>query len=303
MEYFQTCLLSCDSFENILECFFRRFFFCAFENDLFVRNFDPIFFFVFCPSETSVHRTRSILGIVEPENLTELDTAGSPLINHGHKNCNAPAIHEIPPDGFTREQRQSGWIVVHVVLAIYCFWFLATICDEYFVPCIQSICSCFNLNEDVVGATFMAAAASSPELFINCVGTFITKSDLGVGAIVGSAVFNVLAVPACCGLFAGKVRTALLRFREETFRFQQSERTFHSTILIFQVIFLDWWPVSRDCLMYGVSVISLIITLQDGIVMWYEALLLVFFYVIYIAGMNDSHFFFPISNDESQNNH
>lgn len=52
----------------------------------------------------------------------------------------------------------------------------------------------------------MAAAASSPELFINSVGTFITKSDLGVGAIVGSAVFNVLAVPACCGLFAGQVR-------------------------------------------------------------------------------------------------
>lgn len=44
------------------------------------------------------------------------------------------------------------------------------------------------MNEDVVGATFMAAAASSPELFINSVGTFITKSDLGVGTIVGSAV-------------------------------------------------------------------------------------------------------------------
>lgn len=101
----------------------------------------------------------------------------------------------------------------------------------------------------------MAAAASSPELFINCVGTFITKSDLGVGAIVGSAVFNVLAVPACCGLFAGSV------------------------------IYLDWWPVSRDCLMYAVSVISLILTLQDGVVMWYEALLLVLFYMIYIAGM------------------
>lgn len=112
----------------------------------------------------------------------------------------------------------------------------------------------FNLNEDIVGATFMAAAASSPELFINCVGTFITKSDLGVGTIVGSAVFNVLAVPACCGLFAG------------------------------QVVFLDWWPVSRDSLMYGISVVALIFTLQDGKVMWYEALLLVLAYVIYIAG-------------------
>lgn len=52
----------------------------------------------------------------------------------------------------------------------------------------------------------MAAAASSSELFINVVGTFVTKSDLGVGTIVGSAVFNILAVPACCGLFARKVR-------------------------------------------------------------------------------------------------
>lgn len=51
-----------------------------------------------------------------------------------------------------------------------------------------------------------------------------------------------------------------------------------------QVIFLDWWPVSRDCLMYAVSVISLIFTLQDGIVMWWEALLLVLFYIVYIAG-------------------
>lgn len=57
----------------------------------------------------------------------------------------------------------------------------------------------------LVGGTFMAAAASSSELFINAVGTFITKSDLGVGTIVGSAVFNILAVPACCGLFAGQV--------------------------------------------------------------------------------------------------
>lgn len=36
--------------------------------------------------------------------------------------------------------------------------------------------------------------------------------------------------------------------------------------------------------MYGISVIMLIITLQDGKVMWYEALILVLAYMIYIAG-------------------
>lgn len=61
------------------------------------------------------------------------------------------------------------------------------------------------MKEDVVGATFMAAATSSPELFINCIGTFVTQGDLGVGTVVGSSVFNILAVPACCGLFAGQV--------------------------------------------------------------------------------------------------
>lgn len=61
------------------------------------------------------------------------------------------------------------------------------------------------MPEDVAGATFMAAAVSCPELFVNVVGTFITEGDIGVGTIVGSAVFNVLAVPACCGLFAKQV--------------------------------------------------------------------------------------------------
>lgn len=62
------------------------------------------------------------------------------------------------------------------------------------------------MEADIAGATFMAAASSSPELFINCIGTFVTEGDLGVGAIVGSAVFNVLAVPACCALVAGRVK-------------------------------------------------------------------------------------------------
>ena len=67
-----------------------------------------------------------------------------------------------------------------------------------------------NMSEDVVGATFMAAAVSSPDLFINIVGTFITEGDIGVGTVVGSGIFNGLAVPAFCGLFAGQVQIIFL---------------------------------------------------------------------------------------------
>ncbi|KAL0902413.1 hypothetical protein ABMA27_000291 [Loxostege sticticalis] len=171
------------------------------------------------------------------------------------KNCTPAAILEFPPDGLTHEQRRHGYIVIHCILAIYCFMLLGTVCEQYFVPAIDIICERVDMSADVTGATFMAAASSSPELFINCVGTFVTEGDLGVGAVVGSAVFNVLAVPACCALFAGRV------------------------------IDLDWWSVSRDCLMYAVAVVALILTLLDDTIYWHEALLLVLMYTFYILAM------------------
>ena len=49
----------------------------------------------------------------------------------------------------------------------------------------------------------MAAGGSAPELFTSVIGVFIAKSDVGIGTIVGSAVFNILFVIAACA-FAAK---------------------------------------------------------------------------------------------------
>lgn len=38
---------------------------------------------------------------------------------------------------------------------------------------------------------------------------FITHGDVGVGTIVGSAVFNILCIVGVCGLFAGQVSKTL----------------------------------------------------------------------------------------------
>jgi len=51
------------------------------------------------------------------------------------------------------------------------------------------------------------------------------------------------------------------------------------------VIPLDWWPVTRDCLAYGITVSILICIIHDERIEWYEALILVFLYVIYILIM------------------
>ncbi|KAF5282341.1 hypothetical protein FQR65_LT14330 [Abscondita terminalis] len=179
------------------------------------------------------------------------------------QNCTPAAIHEFPSDGFTKEQRKSGWIAVHIFLTIYCFVVLSTVCEAYFVPAIQLIVERLNLSEDVVGASFMAITNSSPELFINFVGTFVTEGDIGVGTVVGSNVFNILAVPVCCGLF--------------------TKSEFH----------FDWWLIIRDGLIYGLSVVLLIITLSDDKVYWYEALTFVLVYSIYILVL---YFNTPIRN-------
>lgn len=36
-------------------------------------------------------------------------------------------------------------------------------------------------------------------------GVFVTEGDVGVGTIVGSAVFNILVIIGICGIFAGQV--------------------------------------------------------------------------------------------------
>uniref|UniRef100_A0A3B4HBB4 Solute carrier family 24 member 4 n=1 Tax=Pundamilia nyererei TaxID=303518 RepID=A0A3B4HBB4_9CICH len=151
-----------------------------------------------------------------PENETE------------EKNCSAPAIHEFPDDFFTNNERKSGAILLHIAAALYMFLALAITCDEYFVTSLEKICEKLDLSEDVAGATFMAAGSSAPELFASVIGVFITHGDVGVGTIVGSAVFNILCIIGVCGIFAG------------------------------QVVMLTWWAVFRDSFYYILSVVALI---------------------------------------------
>ncbi|XP_077443335.1 sodium/potassium/calcium exchanger 4 isoform X2 [Stigmatopora argus] len=170
------------------------------------------------------------------------------------KNCSSPAIHEFPDDLFTNDERKSGAILLHIAAALYMFLALAITCDEYFVTSLEKICEKLNLSEDVAGATFMAAGSSAPELFASVIGVFITHGDVGVGTIVGSAVFNILCIIGVCGIFAG------------------------------QVVVLTWWAVFRDSF-YILSVLALIAFIYDEKIVWWESLVLVFMYAGYILIM------------------
>ncbi|XP_072895599.1 sodium/potassium/calcium exchanger 4-like [Hemitrygon akajei] len=171
------------------------------------------------------------------------------------KNCTEPAIHEFPSDLFTNKERQHGGVLLHIAGAVYMFYALAIVCDDFFVPALEKICERLHLNEDVAGATFMAAGSSAPELFASVIGVFITHGDVGVGTIVGSAVFNILCIIGVCGLFAG------------------------------QIVYLTQWSVFRDSLYYTLSVILLIVFMYDEKIDWWEGLILILMYAGYILVM------------------
>jgi len=86
------------------------------------------------------------------------------------------------------------------------FYGLAFVCDEYFEASLDLICENLKLSQDVAGATFMAAGSSAPELFTSVMAVFVSESDVGIGTIVGSAVFNILIIIGCCALAAPNIK-------------------------------------------------------------------------------------------------
>jgi len=171
------------------------------------------------------------------------------------KNCSEPAYQEFPSDGFTNDQRSGGAIVIHVLISLYMFLGLAIICDDYFVASLEQIVEKLQLSDDVAGATFMAAGSSAPELFTSIIGVFVAKGDVGIGTIVGSAVFNILVIIGLCALLCDKPTQ------------------------------LSWWPLLRDSSYYLVSIAILIVTMLDSEIYWWEAGIMLLFYMGYIIVM------------------
>ena len=151
-------------------------------------------------------------------------------------------------------------VVGYIAGVLWLFIGLAIVADELFVPSLDLIAEKWGLSEDVAGATLMAAGGSSPELFTSAVGTFL-RSSVGFGAIVGSAVFNVLFVVGVCALSTAKPMQ------------------------------LTWWPMFRDSTYYLVTL--LVLAVFFGVnspqeIDWYEALILHGMYWLYVFIMSQN---------------
>lgn len=143
-----------------------------------------------------------------------------------------------------------------MLVAIYTFFGLAIVCDDYFVASLDRICEELKLSPDIAGASFMAAGSSAPELATVIIGVFFAKDDIGVSGVIGSAVFNIMFVISVCALCTGTVCQ------------------------------LNWWPLVRDCFFYAVSILVMLFVIINDTISWVEALIMLICYVVYCFALH-----------------
>lgn len=152
---------------------------------------------------------------------------------------------------------------------IISFYLLAEISDRYFVVSLDRISEKLNMSHDMAGATLMAIGSSAPELFVALISIFKPggHADIGIGTIVGSALFNLLVIVGAVGIV-----------RKST---------------------LAWQPVVRDLLFYILAIAVLFYVLYNGSVSLLEATLFIVLYIFYVfAVVNWRNWFNYTSLDE-----
>jgi K+-dependent Na+/Ca+ exchanger-like protein len=123
-----------------------------------------------------------------------------------------------------------------LVFAVYAsLWGISLVCEDYFVPALNKVCHNYNLKGDVAGATLMAMGNSAPLLFTSIISVFVTRSSLGLGTAIGSAIFNHLCICGACVIYSQEGKIAL-----------------------------DWRVLFRDCLFYLLSLIMLVWSLKGS---------------------------------------
>ena len=159
--------------------------------------------------------------------------------------------------GETPDWEKNGGIVGYFVGVFFMFLGIAIVCDDFFVASLEKICEVLRLSDDVAGATFMAAGSSAPELASSAMSLINPNagSEIGVGTIVGSAIFNILVIIGATVCATGKT------------------------------LQLDWKPVTRDCVFYAAAIAGIVGTFAGGRVDWWEGGVYVALYASYIVTM------------------
>jgi K+-dependent Na+/Ca+ exchanger-like protein len=143
-------------------------------------------------------------------------------------------------------------ITLSALAMLACFILLARIVDKFFINSLDKISADLKLSSDAAGATLMAVGSSAPELFVALFAVLKPGNHeaIGIGSIVGSALFNLLAIGGLVAMARKSV--------------------------------LTWQPVVRDMLFYFLAVALLLWGIYDGSFSLWNAIAFLAIYVIYV---------------------
>lgn len=146
-------------------------------------------------------------------------------------------------------------VIGSLAIIIGAVYLLAIITDSFFIISLDQISRRLDLSDEVAGASLMAMGSSAPELAIALIALFTgggAHSDVGVGAIVGSAVFNILVITGVSAVVANGLK-------------------------------IHMFAVRRDTVYYLISIAYLFFIFSDGEVVLIEAVIGLIAYAIYVA--------------------
>ena len=146
-------------------------------------------------------------------------------------------------------------LIFWIFILLFSFYVLALICDEYFVDSLEKIAKKLKLSPDAAGATLIAVGSSAPELFVSLSALFLPgeNTPIGVGTIVGSALFNILVIVGASALV--------------------------------NKLIIQWQSIIRDLSFYFISILLLLWFFSDGQITLFESLTFLIFYIIYVVAV------------------
>ncbi len=164
-------------------------------------------------------------------------------------------------------------LIILILALLLSFYLIGKVADDYFVGSLDKIAKRFNMSSDMAGATLMAVGSSAPELFISIIALVKPgeHSEVGMGTIVGSALFNVLVIIGAASMLKRAV--------------------------------LPWQPIVRDLLFYTLSIMALIWAFYDGVISMDNAIVLVGLYLVYLFIVFNWRKWFPYKEEEFVEEH
>lgn len=124
--------------------------------------------------------------------------------------------------------------------------------DDFFIPALNVLCNKCHISQDFAGATLMPAGSEIPDILISTFGMLILHSDVGVGTIAGSMLFNILVIVGGC-------------------------------VIAVDTLKLETGVVLRDLLFFSASLLLLLASSVNGEITVWEAVAFIVLYALYIT--------------------